>query len=238
LRPCWVAESEPENPRGCEEIIVERKSRAVCDEETRELRKRNHNPPEVPVHISRNAYAPRIRYYLLQIAHYDVDCVTPFNLKQNQPVPGGALFPNPPRLIAETGDHVKPGIGPIIKGVHLAQILGRRRVEEFEFDMKSLRRSRASGAFEVMADSHHKCAFASGVRLSVGPPVSSASAGQDVVQNFPGAKSYHSDAWIGPLRETMSRDPTDWGANLVTDANELRVGTSVEENLVIRGVTT
>src|SRR5206468_3081048 len=31
-------------------------------------------------------------YYLLQIADYDVDCITPFNVKHNQPVAQGQRF--------------------------------------------------------------------------------------------------------------------------------------------------
>ena len=31
-------------------------------------------------------------YYMLQIADYDVDCITPFELRQNQPVPQGKRF--------------------------------------------------------------------------------------------------------------------------------------------------
>jgi len=71
-------------------------------------------------------------YYLLQIADYDVDCVTPFNLKQNQPVVHGARFsqvrygsqvdlvvPLSARIdfatLQNTGDHVEAGIDPLIK---------------------------------------------------------------------------------------------------------------------------
>jgi len=71
-------------------------------------------------------------YYLLQIADYDVDCVTPFNLKQNQPVVQGARFsqvrygsqvdlivPLSDKFhftpVQEPGDHVEAGIDPIIK---------------------------------------------------------------------------------------------------------------------------
>ena len=31
-------------------------------------------------------------YYILQIADYDVNCITPFELKQNHPVVQGARF--------------------------------------------------------------------------------------------------------------------------------------------------
>ena len=71
-------------------------------------------------------------YYLLQIADYDVDCVTPFNLKQNQPVVHGERFsqvrygsqvdlvvPLSARFdfatLQNTGDHVEAGIDPLIK---------------------------------------------------------------------------------------------------------------------------
>jgi phosphatidylserine decarboxylase len=69
---------------------------------------------------------------LLQIAVYDVDCVTPFNLKQDQTVFQGVRFsqvrygsqvdlivPLSARFdfdpVAEIGDHVKAGMDPIIK---------------------------------------------------------------------------------------------------------------------------
>jgi phosphatidylserine decarboxylase len=71
-------------------------------------------------------------YYLLQIADYDVDCVVPFNVKQNQPVVQGARFsqvrygsqvdlivPLSARFdfapVQEVGDHVEAGIDPIIR---------------------------------------------------------------------------------------------------------------------------
>jgi phosphatidylserine decarboxylase len=71
-------------------------------------------------------------YYLLQIADYDVDCVTPFCLKQNQPVVQGARFsqvrygsqvdlivPLSDRFdfatLQEVGDHIEAGIDPIIQ---------------------------------------------------------------------------------------------------------------------------
>ena len=79
-------------------------------------------------------YSPELgqSYYLLQIADYDVDCVTPFNLKQNQPVAQGQRFsqvrygsqvdlivPLSSRFefgtLQNTGDHVEAGIDPIIK---------------------------------------------------------------------------------------------------------------------------
>ena len=71
-------------------------------------------------------------YYVLQIADYDVDCVTPFSLKQNQPAAQGERFsqirygsqvelivPLSSKfdftLLQETGDHVEAGIDPLIK---------------------------------------------------------------------------------------------------------------------------
>jgi len=71
-------------------------------------------------------------YYVLQIADYDVDCITPFKVKHNQPVAQGQRFsqvrygsqvdlivPLSSRFafdtVWETGDHVEAGIDPIIK---------------------------------------------------------------------------------------------------------------------------
>jgi phosphatidylserine decarboxylase len=71
-------------------------------------------------------------YYVLQIADFDVDCVTPFELRQNQPVTQGERFsqvrygsqvdlivPLSPRFdfvtLQKTGDHVEAGIDPLIK---------------------------------------------------------------------------------------------------------------------------
>jgi len=71
-------------------------------------------------------------YYILQIADYDVDCITPFDLKQNQAVAQGERFsmirygsqvdlvvPVSRRfdfeLLQETGNHVEAGIDPLIK---------------------------------------------------------------------------------------------------------------------------
>lgn len=71
-------------------------------------------------------------YYVLQIADYDVDCITPFSLKQNQPVVQGQRFsqirygsqvdlivPLSPRFefttIQHVGDHVEAGIDPLIE---------------------------------------------------------------------------------------------------------------------------
>ncbi|MBO0857630.1 MAG: phosphatidylserine decarboxylase [Chloracidobacterium sp.] len=79
-------------------------------------------------------YSPELSqsYYLLQIADYDVDCITPFQLKQNQPVVQGRRFsqvrygsqvdlivPLSPMFefttTQNTGDHVEAGITPLIR---------------------------------------------------------------------------------------------------------------------------
>lgn len=71
-------------------------------------------------------------YYVLQIADYDVDCITPFTVKQNQPVSQGQRFSqirygsqvdliiplrNPFNFttVQQTGDHVEAGIDPIVE---------------------------------------------------------------------------------------------------------------------------
>jgi len=71
-------------------------------------------------------------YYMLQIADYDVDCIVPFKLKQNQPVFQGQRFsqvrygsqvdlvvPLSSRFefepLQETGDHVEAGTDPLIR---------------------------------------------------------------------------------------------------------------------------
>lgn len=71
-------------------------------------------------------------YYVLQIADYDVDCITPFELKQNQPCDQGERFsqirygsqvdlivPRTNRFdlltVQSTGDHVEAGIDPLIE---------------------------------------------------------------------------------------------------------------------------
>src|SRR5690349_16369428 len=71
-------------------------------------------------------------YYILQIADYDVDCVTPFDLKQNQAAAQGERFsmvrygsqvdlivPLSSRYdfkpLQKTGDHVEAGLDPLIK---------------------------------------------------------------------------------------------------------------------------
>ena len=79
-------------------------------------------------------YSSELRqsYYILQIADYDVDCVTPFDLKQNQAASQGERFsvvrygsqvdlivPLSSRFdfttLQETGCHVEAGIDPLIK---------------------------------------------------------------------------------------------------------------------------
>src|SRR6266513_1900879 len=71
-------------------------------------------------------------YYLLQIADYDVDCIVPFKLKQNQPVVQSQRFsqvrygsqvdlivPLSSRFefepVQNDGDHVEAGIDPVIR---------------------------------------------------------------------------------------------------------------------------
>jgi phosphatidylserine decarboxylase len=71
-------------------------------------------------------------YYILQIADYDVDCVTPFDLNQNRSVVQGARFsqvrygsqvdlilPLSSRFdfktLQKTGSHVEAGIDPLIQ---------------------------------------------------------------------------------------------------------------------------
>jgi len=71
-------------------------------------------------------------YYLLQIADYDVDCIVPFKLKQNQTVVQGQRFsqvrygsqvdlivPLSSRFefepVQNDGDHVEAGIDPVIR---------------------------------------------------------------------------------------------------------------------------
>jgi phosphatidylserine decarboxylase len=73
-----------------------------------------------------------LTYYMLQIADYDVDCVTPFDLKQNQAAGQGERFsmvrygsqvdlivPLSSRfdykLLQETGCHVEAGLDPLIE---------------------------------------------------------------------------------------------------------------------------
>jgi len=84
--------------------------------------------------VLNRVYSDRLglTYHVLQIADYDVDCVTPFDLKQNQPVVQGQRFsqvrygsqvdlivPLSSRFgyetVQATGDHVEAGIDPLIK---------------------------------------------------------------------------------------------------------------------------
>ena len=71
-------------------------------------------------------------YYILQVADYDVDCITPFRLKQNQPfaqnqrfsqirygsqvdliIPLSERFDFEP--LVDTGMHVEAGVDPLVK---------------------------------------------------------------------------------------------------------------------------
>jgi len=71
-------------------------------------------------------------YYVLQLADYDVDCITPFELKQNQPVMQGERFsmirfgsqvdliiPLSDRhdfaTLQKTGVHVEAGLDPLVR---------------------------------------------------------------------------------------------------------------------------
>jgi phosphatidylserine decarboxylase len=71
-------------------------------------------------------------YHVLQIADYDVDCITPFSLRQNEPYDQGERFsqirygsqvdlivPLGPRYdlftVQSTGDHVEGGVDPVIE---------------------------------------------------------------------------------------------------------------------------
>lgn len=79
-------------------------------------------------------YSPRLGqdYYVLQIADYDVDCIVPYRLKQNQHVAQGQRFsqvrygsqldlivPLSSRFdfepVQQSGDHVEAGIDPVIR---------------------------------------------------------------------------------------------------------------------------
>jgi phosphatidylserine decarboxylase len=79
-------------------------------------------------------YAPELRenYYILQIADYDVDCITPFDLNQNISVAQNERFsqirfgsqvdliiPLSQRYeletLQETGSHVEAGIDPLVR---------------------------------------------------------------------------------------------------------------------------
>lgn len=78
-----------------------------------------------------------LNYYVLQIADYDVDCITPFDLKQNQAAAQGERFsqvrygsqvdlivPLSPRfdfrLMQKDGTHVEAGMDPLIKIIRKA----------------------------------------------------------------------------------------------------------------------
>jgi phosphatidylserine decarboxylase len=71
-------------------------------------------------------------YYMLQIADYDVDCITPFCIKQNEPYDQGERFsqirygsqvdlivPLTPRFefrtVQSTGHHIEAGLDPVIE---------------------------------------------------------------------------------------------------------------------------
>ena len=73
-----------------------------------------------------------LTYYILQIADYDVDCVTPFDLKQNIPAGQGERFsmvrygsqvdlivPLSSRFdfttLQQVGCHIEAGLDPLIK---------------------------------------------------------------------------------------------------------------------------
>lgn len=77
-------------------------------------------------------------YYVLQIADYDVDCITPFNLKQNKAVAQGERFSMirygsqvdlivpfssgfDLKTLQDTGDHVEAGIDPLIKVIRKSE---------------------------------------------------------------------------------------------------------------------
>jgi phosphatidylserine decarboxylase len=84
--------------------------------------------------VLNRVYASDLRqyYYILQIADYDVDCITPFNLSQNAPAAQNERFsqirfgsqvdlivPLSPRysfeLLQETSSHVEAGLDPLIR---------------------------------------------------------------------------------------------------------------------------
>jgi phosphatidylserine decarboxylase len=89
--------------------------------------------------VLNRVYAPDLGqyYYILQIADYDVDCVTPFNLRQNVPVAQNCRFsqirfgsqvdlivPISDRyhfqLMQTVGVHVEAGVDPLIRVVRKA----------------------------------------------------------------------------------------------------------------------
>jgi phosphatidylserine decarboxylase len=84
-------------------------------------------------------------YYVLQIADYDVDCITPFDLKQNMPAAQGDRFsmirygsqvdlivPLSSRFkftpMQKRGYHVEAGIDPLIKITEKKKSNGKRRL--------------------------------------------------------------------------------------------------------------
>jgi len=84
-------------------------------------------------------------YYVLQIADYDVDCITPFDLKQNQAAGQGERFsmirygsqvdlivPVSERfkfeLLQQTGSHIEAGVDPLIKLIENTNTNKRHRV--------------------------------------------------------------------------------------------------------------
>ena len=79
-------------------------------------------------------YAPELRqsYYVLQIADYDVNCITPFQLKQNFPAYQGSRFSQVRygsqvdlivplssryqfKAAQKTGHHVEAGVDPLVR---------------------------------------------------------------------------------------------------------------------------
>jgi phosphatidylserine decarboxylase len=84
--------------------------------------------------VLNRVYAPDLGqyYYILQIADYDVDCVTPFNLRQNVPVAQNRRFSQIRfgsqvdlivpicgryrfQLMQTVGVHVEAGVDPLIR---------------------------------------------------------------------------------------------------------------------------
>ena len=84
--------------------------------------------------ILNRVYAPELGqyYYMLQIADYDVDCITPFNLSQNAPMSQNQRFsqilfgsqvdlviPLSERFgfesVQEIGTHVEAGVDPLVR---------------------------------------------------------------------------------------------------------------------------
>jgi phosphatidylserine decarboxylase len=86
--------------------------------------------------VANRVFSPELRlyYYILQIADYDVDCITPFHIKQNQPVAQGDRFSmirygsqvdlivplsscHDFQLLQPTHSHVEAGVDPLIRVV-------------------------------------------------------------------------------------------------------------------------